>query len=101
MSDGHDAAIDMIRITFTANPDHRTEIEGYLADLGLDVHARADGHVTAFWEEPEGDLDEVVEGLWEINGTPFEVTHEEFSRLNLLVYHHEDDTAEGHDRAVA
>ena len=101
MSDGHDTAIDMIRITFTVDPTHRSEIEAYLADLGLDVHARADGHVTAFWEEPDGNLDEVVEGLWEINGMPFEVTHEEFSRLSLLVYHHEDDPAEGQDRAVA
>lgn len=93
MSDGNDAAIDMIRITFTADPEHRAEIEAHLADLGLDVHTWGDGHVTAFWEEPEGDLDEVVEALWEINGAPFEVTQEEFRRLNILVYHHEDDEA--------
>jgi hypothetical protein len=101
MSDGNDAPIDMIRITFTADPDRRAEIEGYLADLGVDVHAWGDGHVTAFWEEPEGELDEVIESLWEINGSPFEVTQESFRRLNLLVYHHEDDGADGTDRAVA
>src|SRR5579871_4754347 len=101
MSDGHDTAIDMIRITFNVNPEHRAEIETHLADLGLDVHARADGHFTAFWEEPEGAIDELVEELWEINGERFEVTKEEFSRLNILVYHHEDDPAEGEGRAVA
>lgn len=101
MSDGTDATIDMIRITFTADPAHRAEIEGYLADLGVDVHTWGDGHVTAFWEEPEGDLDEVVEHLWEINEAPFEVTQEAFRRLNLLVYHHEEDAADGSERAVA
>ncbi len=101
MSDGHDDAIDMIRITFTADPERRGEIETYLADLGLDVHVWGDGHVTAFWEEPEGELDETIEALWEINEAPFEVTSEEFRRLNLHVYHHEEDAAEGQDRAVA
>jgi hypothetical protein len=95
MTDGHDAATDMIRITFTADPAHRAEVVEHLADLGLDVHAWGDGHVTAFWEEPEGDLDAIVEELWEINGAPFEVTREDFKRLDLVVYHHEDDAAAG------
>jgi hypothetical protein len=101
MSDENGAAIDMIRITFMPDPAHRAEIEKYLSDEGLDVHLWGDGHVTAFWEEPEGELDEVVESLWEINGVPFEVTHEEFRRLSLLVFHHEDDPAEGEEKAVA
>ncbi len=100
MGDGNDTAIDMIRITFVPDPAHRAEIEGYLADHGLDVHLWGDGHVTAFWEEPEGDLDEVVETLWEINGAPFEVTHEEFRRLSMLVFHHEDDAAPEGEQAA-
>ncbi len=88
----------MIRITFMPDPAHREEIEKHLADEGLDVHLWGDGHVTAFWEEPEGELDAVVEALWEMNGAPFEVTYEEFRRLNLMVFHHEDDAD---DRAVA
>ncbi len=91
MSDGTDATIDMIRLTFTADPDRRAEVEAHLADLGLDVHGMPDGHVVATWEEPDGDLDAVVEALWAINGAPFEITHEEFRRLNLLVFHHADD----------
>ena len=35
------------------------------------------------WEEPEGNLDEVVEALWGLNGEPFEVTLEEFHRVGL------------------
>ena len=53
------------------------------------------------WEEPEGDLDEVVEALWEINGGPFEVTHEEFHRLGHLVYEADDGATEGGDDAKA
>jgi hypothetical protein len=101
MSDGNGAAIDMIRITFMPEPAHKSEIEGYLADLGLDVHLWGDGHVTAYWEEPEGELDEVVEVLWEMNGAPFEVTYEAFHRLSHLVFHHEDDAGGADDRAVA
>ena len=94
MSDGQDTRpIDMIRWSFTADPSRRAEIEGYLDDLGLDVYVRGEAQFTAIWEEPEGDPDEVVERLWEINGAPFEVTHEEFSRLNLLAYHAEDEAA--------
>lgn len=81
-----DAPIDLIRWTFTADPAKRAEIEGYLTDLGLDATSRIDGQFVVLWDEPEGDLDEVVEGLWGINGAPFEVTHESFRRLDLLVY---------------
>ena len=100
MSNEDAEKVDMIRFTFTANPVHRDEIEAHLSDLGLDVYGRADGHIVAIWEEPEGNLDEAIETLWEMNGEPFEVIHEEFHRLNLLVYHHEAD-GHGTDRAVA
>jgi hypothetical protein len=87
-----DSPIDLIRWSFTADPARRDEIEGYLNDLGLDVVAQGDGRFLVLWDEPDSDLDEVVERLWSINGAPFEVTHESFRRLDLLVYQAEDDT---------
>jgi hypothetical protein len=102
MSDSQNSpAVDMVRWTFTADPARRTDIEGYLADLGLDVHVKGEGQFVVLWEEPEGDIDEVVEGLWEVGGGPFEVTHEEFGRVSHLVYHSEDEAAGEGDRAVA
>ena len=101
MSDDQETRpIDVIRWSFTADPARRAEIEAYLDDLGLDVYVRGEAQFTAIWEEPEGDPDEVVERLWEINGAPFEVTHEEFHRLDLALYHHEEEVEET-DRDVA
>jgi hypothetical protein len=48
-------SIDMVRWSFTVSPDHRTEIETHLDDLGADVYVRGEGQFTAIWEEPEGD----------------------------------------------
>lgn len=87
-----DTPIDLIRWSFTADPARSEEIEAYLNDLGLDVFSRSDGQFLVLWDEPDADLDEVVERLWAINGTAFEVTHESFRRLDLLVYQAEDDT---------
>ena len=86
-----ESTIDMIRWTFTADPARAAEIERHLTDLGSDVYAQGEGRFAAIWEEPEGDLDEVVEQLWVLNGEPFEVTHEAFRRLDLLVYHAEQE----------
>ncbi len=44
---------------------------------------------------------EVVERLWEINGRPFEVTHEAFHRLEHLVYEAGDEAVEDVGKAVA
>ncbi|HEU5115181.1 MAG TPA: hypothetical protein VFT74_00750, partial [Isosphaeraceae bacterium] len=84
---------DMIRWTFTIDPTQRFEVETYLSDLGLDVHVRDGQQFTVMLEEPEFDLDEVVEELWALNGSPFEVTHEAFHRLDHLVYHAEEESA--------
>jgi hypothetical protein len=101
MSETHNGStIDLIRWTFTPDETRRTEIETHLVDLGFDVHVKADGHFTVLWEEPEGDIDEVVEELWEINGAPFEVTHEEYRHLNHLVYHVDSEDSDA-ERAVA
>lgn len=106
MGDGHDAAtIDLIRWTFTVNPDHRAEVEEHLNDLGLDVLVRDGSHFLVSWDEPEGNIDEVIEAIWAINGEPFEVTQEEFHRQTLLHLHHEEGDASASapddERAVA
>ncbi|WP_169974636.1 RICIN domain-containing protein [Tautonia rosea] len=89
-----DPAIDLIRWTFTADAARRNEIESYLNDLGLDVFSRGDGQFIVLWDEPDVDHDEVVERLWTINGEAFEVTHESFRRLDLLVYQAEEDDSD-------
>lgn len=98
MGEGQETASDLIRWTFTADPAKREEVETFLRDLGWEVQTRAEGQTVATWDEPEGDPDEVVEQLWAVHGEPFEVTHEEFRRNELLVYHHED---EGTEQAAA
>jgi hypothetical protein len=91
-------AIDMIRWTFTIDPAQRAAIEGYLTDQGLEVMVRGEDTMVATWDEPEGAVEEVIEGMWAVAGAPFEVTHEEFHRANLLIY---QDEAEGEDEAKA
>lgn len=88
--DGEERTIDMIRWTFTADPSKRDELANYLVDNGLEVLVRDEETLVAIWDEPEGDIGEVVEALWEINGAPFEIVHEEFQRENLLVYEPEE-----------
>lgn len=86
---------DVIRWTFTPDPARQADAATYLADLGWDVHVRPEGQVVATCDEPSDDLDETVEGLWALLGSPIEVTHEEFRRLELMVYQPEEgDEAE-------
>ena len=95
------AEIDLIRWTFTIDPSRAAGVEGYLADLGLDVHIQGGGRYVVTWDEPDGDVDATIEGLWAVYGKPFEVTHEEFHRLNLLALHHDDSAEPEGGRAVA
>ena len=92
------AATDLIRWTFTVSPEVAEAVETHLADLGADVFVR-DGrsfHVT--WDEPETDLDPVVEAIWELAGEHFEITQEEFHRLALHLLHHDSgEEAEAED----
>ena len=54
------------------------------------------------WDEPEGGIDELIEELWAINGEPFEITHEAFHRVSLLVYHPEEiSEADGGSESAA
>lgn len=98
MSEETTLTIEMIRWTFTVDPAHRSAIEGYLTDQGLEVMVRGEDTMVATWDEPEGEIEEVIEGMWAVAGSPFEVTHEEFHRANLLVYH---DEAEGEEEVKA
>jgi hypothetical protein len=82
-------SVELIRWTFTVSQEHRVEIETHLLDLGLEVEARGDDILVVTWDEPEGGIDELIEELWTLNAEPFEITHEEFHRVNLLVYHPE------------
>ncbi|WP_165249886.1 hypothetical protein [Paludisphaera soli] len=84
--------IEMIRWTFAVDPAHRGEIETYLLDQGLEVLVRGEETMVATWDEPEGSIEEVIEGMWAIAGSPFEVTHEEFHRANLLLYDADEET---------
>jgi hypothetical protein len=89
--DRNPPATDLIRWTFSANPDHRAEIEGHLDDLGLDVLVRNESQFLVTWDEPEGNLDEVIEAIWAINGAPFEVTQEEFHRQAVHTLHSDEE----------
>lgn len=92
MGDGQNApTIDLLRWTFTADPDQAAGIEEHLIDMGLDVLVREDSSFTVTWDEPEGNVDAVVEAIWALNGQPFEITQEEFRRTTMVTVHHEDD----------
>lgn len=95
--------VDVVRWTFTADASRTQAIEDHLIDLGLDVSSREDGQFVVLWDEPlaETDYDAVVEDLWAINGTPFEITHEAFGRFDLLVFHPVEGDSDAEDRAVA
>lgn len=77
------SSIDMIRWSFTINPAHRAEVEGHLSDLGFDVFVQDDSVFTVTWEEPDREVDEVIEAIWALNGEAFEVTQEQFQRLGM------------------
>ena len=87
------SSTDLVRWSFTINPEHREAIEGHLADLGADVLVREGQDFTVTWDEPQDDLTEVVEAIWSINGEPFDVIEEGFQRLELHTIHHVDDEA--------
>ncbi len=83
-------SIEMIRWSFVVSPEHRVQIETHLLELGLEIQCRGDDMLVVTWDEPEDTLEPLIEELWAINGEPFEITHEEFHRINLLVYHPEE-----------
>lgn len=85
MSDGKAASTDLIRWTFAVPAEAAEAVEIHLGDLGADVFVRDGVTFHVNWDEPEASLDGVVEALWSIVGEPFEITQEEFHRLELHV----------------
>ena len=95
MSDEQDAIVpDVVRWTFTPEPERRDPASAFLTGLGWEVLVREEGQVVATLDEPEADLDATVEELWAAVGATFEVTHEELRRTEFIVYH-PDAEAEG------
>jgi len=94
--DTADIALDLVRWTFTVDPEHADVIEAHLDSLGADVFTGDEGRFLVTWEEPEHALDEVVEAIWGLNEAPFEVIQEEFHRisLNLLQFQEDEDEAD-------
>jgi len=91
MSRPTEASPDLIRWTFAIEPDRREGIEAHLDDLGADVLVRDGRTFLVTWDEPDASLDGVIEAIWAIHGSPFEVTQEEFHRLALHTLAHADD----------
>ena len=91
-------SLDMIRLTFTSDPKHRAAIEEHLTDLSLDVVVFDECKFVVTWDEPDRAVEEIVEELWALNGVPFEVTQEDFHRLDLHTYY--DPENEGSEAAA-
>ncbi|MDX2037155.1 MAG: hypothetical protein SFX72_10925 [Isosphaeraceae bacterium] len=91
--------IDMIRWTFRVEPEKAQEIEDRLVEIGMDVSIYDDGTFQTTWDEPDRELDSVVEEIWTLNGSPFDITQESFQRTSLLVYHTEEVDEEEADPA--
>lgn len=91
--DTNAAAVDMVRWTFSVEPDRRAGVEGHLVDLGLDVVVIGEGQFHVTWDEPDRDTDELAAELWDLNGEPFEITQEEFHRLSHVLIHADDAQA--------
>ncbi len=94
MSRDPKSPVDLVRWTFAVDPDRRTEIVAYLHDHGADVLVRGEDQLVVSWEEPEGNLEEMIEALWGLNGGPFEVTVEEFHRIGLHTLESDDGAAQ-------
>jgi hypothetical protein len=90
-ADTKSASTDLVRWSFTINPEHRAAIEDYLADLGADILVRDGQDFIVTWDEPEDEHSEVIEAIWALNGEPFEVIQEAFHRLELNTIHQIDD----------
>ncbi len=94
MSDSGDgSSVDMVRWTFTVEADKRGAIEAHLVDLGLDVMVVGEGQFHVVWEEPDRDMDEVAAELWDLNGSAFEISQEEFHRVSHVMIHSDESDA--------
>ena len=99
-TDGDTPATDLIRWTFAVPVEVSDSVQAHLADLGAEVFVRDGGNFHVFWEETEADLDAAVEAIWDLAGASFEITQEEFRRLELHILHpEENDEAEAAEDA--
>ena len=88
-------SLDLIRLTFTGDPEKRAAIQEYLTELGLDVVVIDDCKFVVTWDEPDRELEEIIAEIWALNGVPFEVTQEDFHRLDLhTLYQAENEGSE-------
>ncbi|HKM54998.1 MAG TPA: hypothetical protein VJY33_16435 [Isosphaeraceae bacterium] len=94
-------SVELIRWTFTVKPEKRVEIETHLLDLGLEILARGDDALVVTWDEPDGGVEDLIEELWAMHGEPFEITHEEFHRASLLIYHPEETVEQNTNAGTA
>jgi hypothetical protein len=92
-SNANGPSLDLIRWTFTSDPEQSTAIEEYLVDQGLDVLLYDECKFLVTWDEPEGDVEALINEIWALNGAPFEVTQEEFHRLSLHTLYHDAEEA--------
>ena len=93
--DPKSAQSDLVRWSFSIHPENRAAIETHLVDLGADVLVRDGQDLIVTWDEPEGDLNDVIEAIWALNGEPFDVVQEAFTRLELhTIQHVEDDSTQ-------
>ena len=99
-TDGADPSTDLIRWTFTLSAEAMEAVRAHLADLGAEVFVRDGQTCHVFWEETEVDLDAAVEAIWSLAGESFEITQEEFHRLELHILH-PDEEEDGDDEAAA
>ena len=63
MSHDPKTPVDLVRWTFAVDPDRRTEIEAHLHDHGADVMVRGEDQLVVSWEEPEGNMEEIIEAI--------------------------------------
>ena len=84
--------IDLVRWTFQIEEGRREAIRAYLTEIGAEFSVDGEGQFVVTFDEPDAevDLDEIVDELWETHGSPFEVTHEEFQRTTMYIYHHDE-----------
>ncbi len=92
-SDTTSASTDLVRWSFTIDPARRGEIETHLVDLGADLLVRDGQDFVVIWDEPDGDLTEVIEAIWALNGAPFDVVVEPFHRLDLITIQFAEEEA--------
>ena len=99
-TDGLDPSTDLIRWTFELASELAPTVQAHLEDLGAEVFVRDGQTFHVFWEETEVDLDAAVEAIWNLAGEEFEITQEEFHRLELHILHPEETADEDEEEDV-